>query len=225
MPSHAVVQWANDVVHLLPERALWWPAGQTLFVADLHLGKAASFRAAGLPVPAGSSRDNLDRLSTLIERQAPRQLVFLGDFLHAASGRNAGLIAGLVRWRRRHAQLPITLVRGNHDAHAGDPPPQADITTVEPPFCIGPFAASHHPHDHPTHVVLAGHVHPVALLKGAGRDRLQLPCFVIAGRQAILPAFGAFTGGHRVYPRDDQALYAVGAGRVWRLPTAPAGPH
>lgn len=217
-PTHAVVQWANEVVHLLPERALWWPAQQTLFIADLHLGKAASFRASGLPVPAGSTRDNLQRLSTLIKRHAPRHLVFLGDFLHAASGRHASLLACLTRWRRRHADLTMTLVRGNHDAHAGDPPPHAGIIAVDAPLFIGPFAASHHPHDHPTHFVLAGHVHPVALLSGAGRDRLQLPCFVRAGRHAILPAFGAFTGGHRIYVREEQTLYAVGAGRVWQLP-------
>ncbi len=40
LPLHAQ---AGKPVQLLPERALWWPAGQALFVADLHLGKAATF--------------------------------------------------------------------------------------------------------------------------------------------------------------------------------------
>lgn len=224
-PDFAVARWANEIVHLLPECALWWPAQQTLFVADLHLGKAASFRAGGLPVPAGSTRDNLQRLSNLIDRHAPRHLVFLGDFLHAVSGRNAGLLATLSRWRERHANLSMTLVRGNHDAHAGDPPPAADIGAVDAPFIIGPFAASHHAVPHQPHFVLAGHVHPTVMLTGPGRDRIRLPCFVHEDQLAVLPAFGAFTGGHPVRPLAGRTLHAVGGGRVWRLPTSPKPPQ
>ena len=46
--------WAGEPLHLLPERALWWPAARVLFVADLHLGKAATYRALGQPVPAAA---------------------------------------------------------------------------------------------------------------------------------------------------------------------------
>ena len=35
----------NDLA-LLPQRAVWRAADRTLFVADVHIGKAASFRAA-----------------------------------------------------------------------------------------------------------------------------------------------------------------------------------
>ena len=41
---------AGEPVHLLAQHALWWPAQGTLFIADLHLGKAATFRARGIPV-------------------------------------------------------------------------------------------------------------------------------------------------------------------------------
>jgi uncharacterized protein len=44
-----------DIV-LLPGRAAWMPATRTLLVADLHLGKAATFRHAGIPVPEGSAQ-------------------------------------------------------------------------------------------------------------------------------------------------------------------------
>ena len=45
---------AGSLVGLL----LFWPLARTLFIADVHLGKAASFRAAGVPLPSGhSSRD------------------------------------------------------------------------------------------------------------------------------------------------------------------------
>ena len=41
---------AADVV-LLPGRAALLPASRTLLVSDIHLGKAATFRQAGIPVP------------------------------------------------------------------------------------------------------------------------------------------------------------------------------
>ena len=74
------ITYADHTVWLLPEHALWWPAGRVLFVADLHLGKAATYRALGQPVPSGTTAENLRRLSQLITHYLPAQLVFLGDF-------------------------------------------------------------------------------------------------------------------------------------------------
>ena len=216
--THATVRWANESLHLLPERALFWPAQHTLFIADLHLGKAASYRAGGQPVPGGSTQDNLVRITQLIQQHRVEQVVFLGDFLHAAAGRTPDLLRALTAWRVRHAPVAMTLVRGNHDDRAGDPPADAQIAVVDEPFLLGPFACCHHPQTHPTHFVLAGHDHPVLHLRGPARDRLRLPCFVSDGRQATLPAFGAFTGGHPVAPRGGQSLHAVGGGRVWAVP-------
>lgn len=215
---HTTVLWADEELHLLPEHALWWPGGRALFVADLHLGKAASYRAQGLPVPGGTTSDNLARLDALMATHDPRQLVFLGDFLHAASGRTAQMLNALLDWRQRHAPVAMTLVRGNHDDRAGDPPAELNMAVVDEPWLLGPFACCHHPQTHPSHFVLAGHVHPVRHLSGPGRDRLRLPCFVADDAHAILPAYGAFTGGQALPVRPGQQWFGVGGGRVWRLP-------
>ena len=212
------MRWAGELLHLLPERALHWPAGQTLFIADLHLGKAAAYRALGQPVPGGTTLENLSRLSALIAQHAPTHLVFLGDFLHAAAGRSRGLLAALAGWRAQHAAVAMTLVRGNHDSHAGDPPASLRIAVVDEPHLLGPFACCHHPQTHATHAVLAGHLHPACRIFGAGRDSLRLPCFVLEAHQLVLPAFGEFTGGWRVASAEDRCLYPLGEGQVWRLP-------
>ncbi|HRM55421.1 MAG TPA: DEAD/DEAH box helicase, partial [Ottowia sp.] len=68
---------------LLPDRTLWWPAARTLFVADAHFGKGATFRARGLPVPGGTTADNLARLGHALAERDVEHLVFLGDLLHA----------------------------------------------------------------------------------------------------------------------------------------------
>lgn len=218
MEAHATVQWAGETLHLLPSHALWWPAGRTLFVADLHLGKAASYRALGQPVPGGTTADNLARLSTLIAAHSSQRLVILGDFLHAASSRTASVLQALQDWREQHATIDMTLVRGNHDDRAGDPPPEARIDVVDEPWLLGPFACCHHPQTHATHFVLAGHLHPVCYLNGPGRDRLRLPCFVSEPGLTVLPAFGAFTGGHVLAPFPERRFQAIGGGRVWAVP-------
>jgi DNA ligase-associated metallophosphoesterase len=210
------VLWAGEILHLLPERALWWPAQRTLFIADLHLGKAATYRALGQPVPGGSTRENLARLDGLIARHAPRRIVFLGDFLHAAQART--VLGAVAAWRASHEDIAMTLVRGNHDSRAGDPPAALAIDLVDEPWLLGPFACCHHPQSHPTHFVLAGHLHPVCRLQGRGRDSLRLPCFVSEPDHAILPAFGEFTGGWLVEAMPRRQFHGVGGNAVWALP-------
>jgi len=216
--SFCKVHWADVETHLLPERALWWPGEKTLFIADLHLGKAATYRALGQPVPGGTTQENLARLTALIARHTPQRIVFLGDFLHSAQARTENILAALHEWRACHAAVDMLLVRGNHDRRAGDPPLLLRIPVVDEPHLHGPFALCHHPQQHPTHFVLAGHMHPVCRLSGRGRDSMRLPCFVADGRQAILPAFGEFTGGWRVEGEPKRQLYPVGGGVVWCLP-------
>jgi metallophosphoesterase superfamily enzyme len=51
----AAIVAASRELRLLPQRALLDTASRSLMVADLHLGKAATFRAHGLPVPSGTT--------------------------------------------------------------------------------------------------------------------------------------------------------------------------
>lgn len=216
--SACTVYWAGVEMQLLPERAVWWPQASTLFIADLHMGKAATYRALGQPVPGGTTQENLDRLSALVAKHAPQQIVFLGDFLHAVAARTASVMTALAEWRQQHAAVAMVLVRGNHDSRAGDPPASLRIEVVDEPYLQGPFALCHHPQLHATHFVLAGHVHPVCRLAGRGRDSLRMPCFVAEAGQAVLPAFGEFTGGWMVGAEVGRRLYPVGGDVVWCLP-------
>ncbi|OYV00284.1 MAG: hypothetical protein CFE26_24210, partial [Verrucomicrobiales bacterium VVV1] len=42
-------------------------SSRALIVADVHLGKSATFRAKGLPVPEGDNEHDLGRLAALID--------------------------------------------------------------------------------------------------------------------------------------------------------------
>lgn len=206
---------------LLPERAAWLAEAGQLLVADVHFGKAASFRRLGVPVPSGTTEANLARLDALLQRlPGVRELVFLGDFLHAASGRAPATLQALNGWRQRHAALPMTLVRGNHDDHAGDPPAELGIAVVDEPWCHAGLALCHDPATpRPDGLYgLAGHLHPTARL-GRGFEAVRLPCFhARADGVLVLPAFGEFTGGAPVQPSEGDALYLVADAKVVPYP-------
>jgi DNA ligase-associated metallophosphoesterase len=207
---------AGEQVLLLPQKALYWPAARTLVVADIHFGKAAAFRALGVPVPHGTTSENLAALDALVGTYPVARIVFLGDFLHARAAHAARTLAAMVAWRARHPALDLLLVRGNHDRHAGDPAAALAIELVDEPQALGPFALCHHPDRVADGYVLAGHVHPVYRL-ATRLDAVRLPCFVVGPGRMILPSFGAFTGGHviapapgdRVFVATEEAVHAV----------------
>ena len=215
---HHTVGLAGEPVELLPERAVFWSRSRILLIADIHFGKAATFRARGLPVPHGTTLDNLDRLSSLIAAWHPEQIVFLGDFLHAREAHAAQTLDTLRHWRQQHAALKLTLVRGNHDAKAGDPPDYLDIEVVNEPHVVGPFALCHHPQARAEGYVLAGHLHPSFRIPGRGYDGVTLPCFWFGREVGVLPAFGAFTGCLRVQPAEGESVYVAAPDTVRPVP-------
>lgn len=215
---------------LLPQRAAWWPHSETLFVADVHLGKAAAFRAAGLAVPGGTTADNLQRISALVEALGARRLVVLGDWLHARTSLTPAVLQAVAAWRTRHKALACVPVRGNHDDHAGDPPASWGFTVVPQPWPLGPWQCCHKPPDAlagdvdaGAGLVLCGHRHPVCVVRGPGRDRLRLPCFVLDGPVLCLPVFGAWTGGHPVPATPGVQRWAIADDMLWPL-DAPVAP-
>ena len=208
----------GERVELLAARALHWPRERTVFVADVHLGKAAAFRAGGVPLPRGSTAADLARLTAILQQTQARRLVVLGDFLHAAAGRVAALDAAFKQWRTSHAAIEVVLVRGNHDDRAGDPPTQWDVRVVDEPSPMAPFLCCHLPVAPRTGYALCGHIHPGVTLRGAAEQSERLPCFVLGRRRAILPAFGGFTGLARASPLAGDRLVAIAGTRLFALP-------
>ena len=204
---------AGEDLLLLPEKAVYWPAERMLIVADIHFGKAASFRALGVPVPRGTTSENLAGLDTLVAAHGARRVAFLGDFLHARAAHASSTQLAMLAWRQRHPGLSLMLVRGNHDLHAGDPAAALGIDLVDEPHGIGPFAFCHHPDIDSPAYALAGHVHPVYVL-ATRFDALRLPCFVLGQQGMILPSFGAFTGGHAVKPAPGERIFVTSGDAV-----------
>lgn len=200
---------AGEELELCAERGVFWRRRKMLLVADPHFGKGAAFRSLGVPVPKGTTNGTLARLDALISRTAPEEVVFLGDFLHARSGRNTTTFDALSRWRASHAAIRMRIVRGNHDHNAGDPPAEIGIESTEGPTPEPPFALAHHPVVSELGYVLAGHLHPCALLTGAAGQRKRLPCFWFRPGVGVLPAFGDFTGQAEVRAREGDRVWVI----------------
>jgi uncharacterized protein len=223
----------GESLQLLPERALFWPRENALIVADVHLGKDDVFRARGIPVPRGSMDDTFARLTQALKRAENAQkipmpqLIVLGDFLHAKESVNAHTLDAFNRWRAHHPTPKIIVVEGNHDRHAGTQriAQQLGIDFVAEPFSIAPFVFRHEAHADSgleSAYELSGHVHPCTVLSSRV-DRLRVPCFVLGECAGILPAFGAFTGGHVVSRSEKEAIYAIAGERIIKVPTAQTG--
>lgn len=210
----------SNTLLLLADKAIYWPQQQALLLADAHFGKAAAYRALGQPVPQGTTSHNLQRLNQLLSVYPTQTIIFLGDFLHAPKSHAPATLQALRLWREQHAAIACVLVRGNHDHSAGDPPADLNIATVDEPYLLGDFALQHLPTPHPTHHVLAGHIHPVFRLQGKARQRLTLPCFHHQPGITLLPAFGAFTGGYAVEHDADSQVYVTDGECVWPITAA-----
>jgi len=192
-------------------RAVFWPDRNTLFVADTHFGKEATFRRHGIPVPKGSTDGTLRSLSTLIAEVDAERLVVLGDLFHARSSLSRDVCQSMEVFFGRHTSVEITLVRGNHDAHVGQLPASWPIDVVEPGLRMGSLALTHEPST-PTDdstLVLCGHIHP-GINFGNGSESLgRMPCFWMHNHCLVLPAFGQFTGLHCVKPTKDDRTWIV----------------
>jgi len=210
----ALITWAGEELSLLPERAVWWERKRTLFIADPHFGKASAFRAAGIAVPELAHDADLARLDSILSATASAKLVILGDFFHARAGRTEATLAALAAWRQRHAKLEVTLVPGNHDRHAGAPPGEWHIDCVSNPWALPPFHCCHEPAEIPKSFVLAGHLHPSFHLHERIGSGVSGACFHFSARVAVLPAFGSFTGTHRVTPAHHDRIFVAGPDEI-----------
>lgn len=217
-----VIAVNGETVMLDVSGALWWPAGKTLVLADLHFEKGSSYARGGQFLPPYDTRATLRRLQTLIKRFDPQRVIALGDSFH---DREAGE-------RLDHEEIAILShltrsvdwiwVEGNHDPN----PPSWLGGIIRPEVTAANLAFRHIPFAEPCAGEVAGHVHPVIRIHRSGLS-LRRRCFVSDGLRLLLPAFGAYTGGFDV--RDETvtslfareaAVFAMGRERVYAV----AGP-
>lgn len=210
------VSVAGEQLLLHPFCGAYWEKEKMLLLADLHLGKAAHFRKAGFPVPSAVSHSNWDRLIALLLDFEPERVLFLGDLFHSDYNSVWEELAQLIH---QFAHVRFELVIGNHDILDMENYERAGLTTHGTALTISPFLFTHEPTlaSEQGWYNLAGHIHPCVRMRGAGRQRLRLPCFYFSPAGGILPAFGAFTGMGEVKPKAADQVFVIAEEKVLQV--------
>lgn len=207
------ITFCDQTLFLHPFRAIYWQEQNSLLLADLHLGKAAHFRKAGLAVPVRAGDTNWDRLMALLFDLKPARVLFLGDLFHSEYNPAWEDLTQLIQ---QFQPISFELIPGNHDVLEESIYKESGLVLHATTLSMGPFFLTHHPQsDTPIGLYnIAGHIHPSVRLQGAGRQSLRLPCFYFGVNGGLLPAFGAFTGTADIPVTAEDRVFVIAEGQV-----------
>lgn len=213
---YSSITFSGTIIQLLPEKAIWIAESSTLFIADLHFGKAAHFRKSGIPIPEPIHQHDLERLTLLIEKYSPVDFYILGDLFHSDWNE---------QWESLNAFLSdfihvkFHLVKGNHDVLPPLAYRQSLFQIHENPVEMGNLFLTHEPTKHIPEgkLNICGHIHPGVRLYGKGRQSIRISCFHLSENQLILPAFGRFTGLSLVKRKAQDHIYGISGEKVIKI--------
>ena len=168
--------------------ALFWKEQRLLIVSDLHLEKGSSYAMRGVLLPPYDTLATLSRLTAVIARHDPRMVIALGDSFHDRDAHERLSTSNREMLAAMQVRRDWIWISGNHDPAL---PPDLG-GTVANEVAIGSIVFRHEP----TGAVgeIAGHLHPKARVATRGRS-MERRCFASDGERAVMPAFGAYTGG------------------------------
>jgi len=192
---------------LSAQRCIFWEEQKALIVSDLHFGKTGHFRKAGIAVPQGVFKEDLQRLVTLIHFFKPQQIIAVGDLFHSAANLELDLFK---RWRTDFPDLHFHLVKGNHDVLKKSWYNEAGIEVWDDQLQIENIYFNHEKCTTALNTFsFCGHLHPGISIHGVGKQTLRFPCFYFAPNYCILPAFSRFTGTASIAKKEATSIYAI----------------
>lgn len=186
---------AADLGFEVADRAVYLPDVETLVLADLHLGRDVT---SPVDLSLGEREAIGGRLTSLLDRFDPAEVVFAGDVVHAFSHVPRGIRDAFsdLRDRVSAAGASLTVVRGNHDAML------EELTSSVPEHRLHDGTVVCHGHEPPSSGgdrYVIGHDHPAIRIEGK-----RHPCYlfgesVYRGRHVLcLPAFNELARGTTV---------------------------
>lgn len=194
---------------LTPEKVLIWPSKSLLAVADLHLGREATFQKRGLWLPSGSEKSDIEKLLQSVERHKIQKIVLLGDILHSKAGAMPEVFEQLA-WLKGSSDVELFPVGGNHDRRLAQ---NWDLYFPESPmkdeFEFDNFIFAHEPplKTRSNFFYWCGHLHPRIDLR-RGSEKIRLPAYIIEKKLGVLPAFSSLAAGYSIESKPGRARYA-----------------
>jgi metallophosphoesterase superfamily enzyme len=187
-----------------------------LVVADLHWGFSSSHALAGNLLPLWGNEAIEARLRRLLDRYAPRRMVWLGDSIHRS---------GIAKEAEEFldslgSDLIVTIVGGNHDRHWSR-------VTANELFLEGYYL--HHGDllaDVPSGMLeITGHWHPAITWRDGAGLCLKLPALVESPSRLILPAFSPWAVSTDWHLAAKERLWSISPYRIFPVPPRVAGPN
>lgn len=193
---------------LSAERCLYWEDQQSLILSDMHVGKAAHFRKAGIAIPQQVFQEDLLRLFQQIHFFSPKRIIVTGDLFHSESNLEHEWFS---KWRRALAGIQLILVKGNHEILHNHLYEELGIEVVERELIAAPFRFAHDLNDDSEEqlFLFSGHTHPGIKIAGKAKQSFVFPCFYFTKSYCILPAFSKFTGKHIVEMKKGEQVFAI----------------
>jgi len=180
--------------------AFFWESERLLIVSDLHLEKGSSYATRGVLLPPYDTVATLARLAAVIARHDPRSVIALGDSFHDRKAHERLSPPDREAVAALQARRDWIWIAGNHD-----PALPRDIGgVVASEVAIGGIVFRHEPTGAPGEI--AGHLHPKARVTRRGRS-MERRCFASDGVRAVMPAFGAYTGGLSIRDAAFQKIF------------------
>ncbi|MBC7850777.1 MAG: ligase-associated DNA damage response endonuclease PdeM [Chitinophagaceae bacterium] len=202
---------------LSPDRSIYWEDKRALILSDLHFGKTGHFRKAGIAVPQGVYKEDLQRLVQLLQYFQPESLIVVGDLFHSTANLELELFR---KWRSDFSNLSIQLVKGNHDILNPTWYSDTNLTLHSHRLDLHPFGFTHDitgVQQFDQCYTFSGHIHPGIRVHGGGRQSLSFPCFYFGHDFAVLPAFSRFTGTYLIQPKQQETVFAIIENKIVRL--------
>jgi putative SbcD/Mre11-related phosphoesterase len=199
-------------------------------VADVHLGYSWAQRRRGELGPLADFRTR-EKLFRLADDLKPKQIVFLGDLVHAPRpcAPERAWIEDTLNELKGRAEL--IAVRGNHDRAFAREFGHLEIETVESwsrPNLLAVHGDRFNFAWPEGHTLVLGHLHPCLGVKDAAGASQKLPLYLANAACVLLPAFSPFARGYDVicglpqelatcFGKQPVEAYAVSSTRVVRL--------
>lgn len=203
----------NEIFTLTNQRALFWKEQKALILSDLHIGKTAHFRKNGIALANQIMKNDLERLSILIEYFQPEKFLVVGDLLHAGDNSD---VDEFCTWRSQYPDLQFYLIEGNHDRISKTLESKLCLNVKIKSLELNDFVFVHDFEKKQPKLQITGHIHPGFMIHSAVK-KIKLPCFVVTDNQLLLPAFSEFTGldtknlpkNGRFYVFTDAEIYEI----------------
>ena len=205
--------FAGGTFEATPGGALYWPAQNALFVADLHLDKASWFAGFGQFLPPYDSHATLTALAEEAERTGASRLYCLGDSFHDRFGCDRLTASARELLTSLTSKVDWTWIVGNHDPGFAD---HCGGRIADEVQLAGIILRHEAVRDEPRPEI-SGHFHPKLRVHLRGR-LVSRRCFVTSAKKIIMPAFGSLTGG--LDARHPEILGNVGGNAAALVPVS-----